>query len=67
MNTVVSDLEFANEITLNSGNITTYVFHTFSPHSEGMACIYIPEEKGLFLGDSTSGDFFMSAIWTKRN
>jgi len=52
------DLEFANEVTLNLGNITAWVFHTVSPHSEDTTCIYIPEEKTLFLGDSTSEDFF---------
>ena len=29
-----------------------------SPHSEDTVCIYVPEEKVLFLGDSTSEDFF---------
>lgn len=62
---VMSDIEFADEITLNLGNITACVFHTVSPHSEDTACIYIPEEKVLFLGDSTSEDFFNGGYMDK--
>lgn len=54
-------------MTLNLGNITAHIFHTVSPHSEDTTCIYIPEEKVLFLGDSTSEDFLMAAIWTREN
>lgn len=67
LNIVLSDFEFSDEITLNLGNVTARIFHTVSPHSEDTACIYIPEEKLLFLGDSTSEDFLMEAIWTKKS
>lgn len=62
---VVSDLEFTDEITLNLGNITAHIFHTVSPHSEDTSCIYIPEVKVLFLGDSTSEDFFNGGYMDK--
>lgn len=55
---VVSDIEYVNEITLNLGNAAARVFHTVSPHSEDTTCVYIPEEKVLFLGDAASEDFF---------
>lgn len=39
--------------------IIVSIFHTISPHSEDtIICVYISEEKVLFLRDSTSEDFF---------
>lgn len=66
LNIVTSDLEFTNNLTINLGNITAYIFHTISPHSEDTTCIYIPEEKVLFLGDSTSEDFFNNGYMDKE-
>lgn len=66
LNIAVAQVEFANRITLNLGNITACVFHTISPHSEDATCIYIPEEKVLFLGDSTSEDFFNDGYMDKK-
>lgn len=52
------DIQFRNELTLNLGGMTARVFHAESPHSEDTVLIYVPEEKILFLGDSTSEDFY---------
>ena len=65
LNIVLSDLEFSDRLTLNLGNVTAQIFHTVSPHSEDTTCIYIPEEKVLFLGDSTSEDFFHDGYMDK--
>lgn len=54
---VLSDIEFSKEISINLGGLSAKVFHTISPHTEDTTLIYIPEEKVLFLGDATSGDF----------
>ncbi len=62
---VLADLEFSNEIILNLGNLTARVFHTDSPHSEDTTCVLIPEEGVLFLGDSTSEDFFNGGYMDK--
>ncbi|HCR3189320.1 MBL fold metallo-hydrolase [Enterococcus faecalis] len=53
-----SDVQFEKEIIINLGGMTAQIFHTEAPHSEDTVLIYIPEEKVLFLGDSTSEDFF---------
>jgi len=58
LNIVLSDVTFSDNMTLNLGEVTAKIFHTVSPHSEDTTCIYVPEEKVLFLGDSTSEDFF---------
>ncbi len=55
---VLADLEFHDRLTLRLGGLTAELFHTESPHSEDCACVYAPEAKTLFLGDSTSEDFF---------
>ena len=55
---VLSNIAFSDNMTLHLGGITAEVFHTVSPHSEDTACVYVPEERVLFLGDSTSEDFF---------
>lgn len=54
----LADLTFSDRLTLDLGERTAHIFHTVSPHSEDSTCIYIPEEKVLFLGDATSEDFF---------
>lgn len=65
LNVTVSDLEYADEITLHLGAVTARVFHTVSPHSEDTTCIFIPEEHVLFLGDATSEDFFNGGYMDK--
>lgn len=55
---VLSDIEFTHRLVLDLGDMTAVIFHTESPHSEDTVCIYVPEEEILFLGDSTSEDFF---------
>ncbi len=62
---VLSDLSFSDKMTLDLGGITAQIFHAVSPHSEDTSCIYIPEEKALFLGDSTSEDFFHDGYMDK--
>ena len=52
-------------MTIDLGNVTANVFHATSPHSEDTVCIYIPEDKVLFLGDSTSEDFFNDCYMDK--
>lgn len=54
----LSDIEFDKELVISLGGLKAKIFHTTAPHSEDTVLIYIPEEKVLFLGDSTSEDFF---------
>ena len=65
LNIVLSDVSFSNQLTLDLGGITARIFHTVSPHSEDTVCVYVPEEKVLFLGDSTSEDFFNGGYMDK--
>lgn len=65
VNIVLSDVTFSDKMTLDLGGMTARIFHTFSPHSEDTVCVYVPEEKTLFLGDSTSEDFFNGGYMDK--
>ncbi|MFR3786368.1 MAG: MBL fold metallo-hydrolase [Agathobaculum desmolans] len=58
LNIALSDISFSDNITLDLGGITAQIFHTVSPHATDTVCVYVPEEKALFLGDATSEDFF---------
>ena len=62
---VLSDITFSDKMTLALGGITAQIFPTISPHSEDTTCVYVPEEKVLFLGDSTSEDFFNNGYMDK--
>lgn len=53
-----ADFTYQSEMTIDLGHLTAIIFHTPSPHSDDSTCIYIPEEKVLFLGDATCGDVF---------
>lgn len=55
---VLADITFRETLRLDLGGSTALAFHTESPHSEDTVCVYVPEEKVLFLGDATSEDFF---------
>ena len=63
---VPSDIQFEKELTLNLGGMTARIFHAESPHSEDTVLIHIPEEKVLFLGYSTSEDFFNGGYMDKN-
>lgn len=55
---VLSHITFRKTLRLDLGGLTALAFHTESPHSEDTVCVYVPEERVLFLGDATSEDFF---------
>lgn len=63
---VLSDIEFQDRLVLDLGDLSAVIFHTEAPHSDDTVCVYIPEEKALFLGDSTSEDFFNNSYLDKN-
>lgn len=62
---VLSDIQFRKELLLDLGGMTAKIYHTEAPHSEDTVCVYVPEEKVLFLGDATSEDFFNNGYMDK--
>lgn len=63
---VPAQLEFEDRIRLDLGELTAEIFHTVAPHSEDSVCIYIPEEKVLFLGDCICPDYFNGGYLNKE-
>ena len=61
-----SDIEYKNKLEIDLGGLTAKIFHVISPHSEDTTIIYIPEEEILFLGDSTSEDFYNDGYMDKN-
>lgn len=63
---VPAQLEFEDRIRLDLGELTAEIFHTVAPHSEDSVCIYIPEEKVIFLGDCICPDYFNGGYLNKE-
>lgn len=63
---VQADLQFQGQLVLDLGGITAQIFHTEAPHSEDSVCVYVPEEKILFLGDSVCEDVFHNGYMDKE-
>ncbi|MBR2067437.1 MAG: MBL fold metallo-hydrolase [Solobacterium sp.] len=54
---ILPNLIFSQESTLYLGNLTLKLFHISSPHTEDCTCIYIEEERILFVGDAICGTY----------
>ena len=63
---VPSDIRFEEEMLLDLGGITARIFCAESPHSEDTVLIEIPEEKLLFLGDSTCEDYYQDGYMDRE-
>ncbi|WP_019392556.1 MBL fold metallo-hydrolase [Priestia filamentosa] len=55
---ITADIIVDKELVFNLGDVTAHIFHVEAPHSDDSMLIYVPEEKILFIGDSTSEDFY---------
>lgn len=55
---ITADIVFDQYLDIDLGGVTCELRLIESPHSEDAVAIYIPEEKTLFLGDSSCGDHY---------
>lgn len=53
----LADIVYKDEMTIDAGNCEIKVFQAKAPHTDDSTLVYIPEEKALFLGDSTCSEF----------
>ena len=53
----LADMVFSGEMTLDLGGVHVKLFEAEAPHTDDSTLVYVPEEKVLFLGDSTCGEF----------
>ena len=52
-----ADIEFEDSYELDLGGVTAKLWWVEAPHTPDSTLIYIPEDKVLFLGDASLGDF----------
>ncbi len=55
---VPAGVSFRDGLRFELGGLAADASHIEAPHSEDCVCIYVPEDRVLFLGDATSEDFF---------
>jgi glyoxylase-like metal-dependent hydrolase (beta-lactamase superfamily II) len=53
-----ADLVFDKHLHIDLGGITCELLHIGGPHSEDSVVVYLPEERIIFLGDASGGDFY---------
>ena len=58
----VPEITFDREITFDLGGISAKMIFVGGPHSDDSAIVFIPEEKVIFAGDSSSGNFSLPNI-----
>ena len=54
---VLPDIVFEDRLTIDLGGISASLFRCVSPHTDDTTLVYVPEEKVLFVGDSSGGVF----------
>ena len=54
---VPADIVFKDELELDTGGVTVRLLRSVSPHTDDSTLVLVPEEKFLFVGDSTGGVF----------
>ena len=52
-----ADMVFSGDMTIELGGCKVRVIRTEAPHTDDSTLIYIENDRALFLGDSTCGDF----------
>lgn len=55
---VTSDISFNGYMEIDLGGIVAQLHHVISPHSDDSACIFVPQEKVLFIGDAVGVDYY---------
>jgi glyoxylase-like metal-dependent hydrolase (beta-lactamase superfamily II) len=55
---VTSDISFNGYMEIDLGGIVAQLHHVISPHSDDSVCIFVPQEKVLFIGDAVGVDYY---------
>ncbi|PGC65303.1 MBL fold hydrolase [Bacillus toyonensis] len=55
---VTSDISFNGYMEIDLGGIVAQLHHVTSPHSDDSVCIFVPQEKVLFIGDAVGVDYY---------
>ncbi|MFC8056339.1 MBL fold metallo-hydrolase [Bacillus cereus] len=55
---VTSDISFNGYMEIDLGGIVAQLHHVTSPHSDDSVCIFVPQERVLFIGDAVGVDYY---------
>lgn len=55
---VTSDISFNGYMEIDLGGIVAELHHVASPHSDDSVCIFVPQERVLFIGDAVGVDYY---------
>ncbi|MFC3749525.1 MBL fold metallo-hydrolase [Paenibacillus sp. GCM10012306] len=55
---VTSDISFSGYMEIDLGGIVAELHHVASPHSDDSVCIFVPQERVLFIGDAVGLDYY---------
>lgn len=50
---------------IDLGGITAELHHIPSPHSDDSVCIFVPQERVLFIGDAVGVDYYINCYLDK--
>ncbi|GLC81634.1 MBL fold metallo-hydrolase [Lacrimispora brassicae] len=62
---VTSHVSFEKAMKIDLGDVAAELHHVESPHSEDCVCIFIPEERVLFIGDAVGVDYYNNCFLDK--
>lgn len=62
---ITSDISFNGSMEIDLGDITAELHHIPSPHSDDSVCIFVPQEKVLFIGDAVGVDYYNNCYLDK--
>ncbi|GAA0383769.1 MBL fold metallo-hydrolase [Paenibacillus motobuensis] len=65
INVVTSDISFNGNMEIDLGGITAELHHIPSPHSDDSVCIFVPQERVLFIGDAVGVDYYINCYLDK--
>lgn len=62
---VTSDISFNGYMEIDLGGIVAELHHVASPHSDDSVCIFVPQERVLFIGDAVGVDYYNNCYLDK--
>lgn len=60
-----SDISYDGKMEIDLGDIVAELHPIVSPHSEDCSCIFIPQERVLFIGDAVGVDYYNNCYLDK--
>lgn len=61
-----SDISYNGDMEIDLGDIVVELHYIVSPHSEDCICIFIPQERVLFIGDAVGVDYYNNCYLDKH-